>query len=59
MNLIGFHDLAVIRPNIGLGNTICGYTKHAICVGDAVLIWSKTYVSFSPVFDSPFKYLPL
>ena len=35
-----FHDPADTRPKIGLGNAICGYVKHALCMTDKVLIWS-------------------
>ena len=57
-----FHDLADIRPDIGLGNAICGYAiigKHAICAGDEVLIWSNTYMGFSPADGSSFEFFSL
>ena len=57
-----FYDAANIRPNIGLGNAICGYAiiwKHAICAGDEALIWSNTYMGFSPAFNSSFEFLLL
>ena len=54
------HDLADMRPTIGLGDAVCEYTiiqKHAICTGDEALIWSHTYMDFSLAFGSSFEVL--
>ena len=54
--------IAHIRPDIGMGNAICGYAimqKHAICAGDEVLIWSNSYIAFSPADGYSFEFFSL